>query len=172
MEKKSKKPLIGIISLTIGILALAGGAAFFIIKNNEKPAVRDAEFLVFVGEWVMQSDYDPSLATDCLSTAEETEEPVDCLMKEESELNQNVIWKFTEIGKGVLTNNNHIDDHEFKWSIDGDKFKIETDWLYILYEDLTYSLDQENKTLTITRDDGEKATFKPLEKAAEETTEE
>ena len=44
----------------------------------------------------------------------------------------NVIWKFTEIGKGTLTTNGHLDDYDFIWSLEGNKLKIETAWLYDL----------------------------------------
>lgn len=73
-----------------------------------------------------------------------------------------VIWNFTEIGKGTLTTNFHINDYDFIWRMDGDTLKIETDWLYELNDEYTYKLDQGGKTLTITS--GEKSyTFVPSE---------
>lgn len=66
-----------------------------------------------------------------------------------------VIWSFTEIGKGTLTTNFHINDYEFIWRIDGDKLKIETDWLYTLNDEYTYTLDQSEKTLTLTSELGD-----------------
>ena len=135
MEKKSKKPLFGVLTFSIGTLALATSTTYFIIKNNEKPAIRDAEYLVSVGEWIMQ----PNNAEDDSS---------------------NVVWIFNEIGKGLLTTNNHIDDHEFKWSIEDGKLKIETDWLYSLYDEFDYELDQEEQKLEIKKDEQIK-TFKP-----------
>lgn len=61
-----------------------------------------------------------------------------------------VIWQFTEIGKGTLTTNNHTNDYDFIWAIEGDKLKIETKWLYELEDEYTYKIDQRAKTLTLT----------------------
>ncbi len=135
MEEKTKSPkkaklIAGITTAVLGAGALAASLAFFIIDMNSKPGMRDAEFLVEKGTWVMQSDA------------------------------PEVIWNFTEIGKGTLTTNNHIDDHEFKWSIENGKLKIETEWLYTLYDELTYTLDQKTQTLEVQREDGTKQTFK------------
>ena len=91
-------------------------------------------------------------------------------VKEDAE---GVIWDFTEIGKGSLTTNNHINDYDFLWSMEGDKIKIETKWLYDLEDEYTYSIDRGSKSLTLTA--GEKSTtFKINENAAkvEEPTEE
>lgn len=63
-----------------------------------------------------------------------------------------VIWDFTEVGKGTLTTNNHLNDYIFIWAIKDDKLKIETDWLYDLENEYTYQLDQGAKTLTLTAD--------------------
>ena len=60
-----------------------------------------------------------------------------------------VIWDFTEIGKGKLTTDNHANDYDFIWALDGNKLKIETDWLYNLSDEFEYSLDQGGKVLTI-----------------------
>ncbi len=65
-----------------------------------------------------------------------------------------VIWDFTEIGKGTLTTNNHTNDYEFEWAIDGDKLIIETDWLYEMENEYNYSLDQGDGVLTLTDNDG------------------
>ena len=86
---------------------------------------------------------------------------------------EGVIWDFTEIGKGSLTTNNHINDYDFLWSMEGDKIKIETKWLYDLEDEYTYSIYRGSKSLTLTA--GEKSTtFKINENAAkvEEPTEE
>ena len=61
-----------------------------------------------------------------------------------------VVWDFTEIGKGKLTTNNHINDYDFIWSLEDGKLKIETDWLYNLENEYEYALDQNAKTLTLT----------------------
>lgn len=63
---------------------------------------------------------------------------------------EGVIWDFTEIGKGKLTTNNHINDYDFIWSLEDNKLKIETDWLYNLNNEYEYTLDQGAKTLTLT----------------------
>ena len=87
---------------------------------------------------------------------------------------EGVIWNFTEVGKGSLTTNNHINDYEFLWSMEDDTLKIETKWLYDLEDEYTYSIDRGAKTLTLTT--GEKTiTFKAgekVEKPAEEPVEE
>ena len=64
-----------------------------------------------------------------------------------------VIWTFTEVGKGSLTTNNHLNDYDFIWSIEGETLKIETKWLYDLNDEYTYSLDRGAKTLTLTKGD-------------------
>ena len=61
-----------------------------------------------------------------------------------------VVWNFTEIGKGTLTTNNHINDYEFIWAIEDDTLKIETEWLYTINDEFIYSIDQNNNILTIT----------------------
>ena len=63
---------------------------------------------------------------------------------------EGVIWNFTEIGKGKLTTNNHKNDYDFIWALEGDTLKIETDWLYTLNNEYTYEIDQSTKTLTLT----------------------
>ena len=65
-----------------------------------------------------------------------------------------VIWQFTEVGKGVLTTNAHTNDYNFIWAIDGNKIKIETDWLYKLNNEYTYELNQSNNQLVLTNNDG------------------
>ena len=58
-----------------------------------------------------------------------------------------VVWNFMEIGKGTLTNNAHINDYDFIWALDGDKLKIETDWLYALANEYEYNLEGDVLTL-------------------------
>lgn len=60
-----------------------------------------------------------------------------------------VIWNFTEVGKGKLTTNNHTNDYDFIWAIDGNKLSVETDWLYTLNDTYEYKLDQKKETLTL-----------------------
>lgn len=66
-----------------------------------------------------------------------------------------VVWDFTEIGKGTLTTNNHENDYDFIWSLEDGKLKVETDWLYDLDNEFSYTLDQSAGTLTLTDNDGE-----------------
>ena len=66
---------------------------------------------------------------------------------------EGVIWDFTEIGKGTLTTNNHLNDYDFTWTIKDGKLLIETDWLYELDNEYEYQLDQNNGTLTLTDDE-------------------
>lgn len=64
-----------------------------------------------------------------------------------------VIWKFTEVGKGTLTTDNHKTDYDFIWALEKGKLKIETSWLYELNNEFNYTLDQGAKVLTISNDD-------------------
>lgn len=52
----------------------------------------------------------------------------------------NVIWNFTEVGKGSLTTNAHTNDYNFIWAIEGDELKIETEWLYALNDEFKYEI--------------------------------
>ena len=70
---------------------------------------------------------------------------------------EGVIWDFTEVGKGKLTTNGHLNDYDFSWAIEDGKLLIETDWLYTLENEYEYSLDQGAGVLTLTADD---ATYK------------
>ena len=64
--------------------------------------------------------------------------------------NGGVIWNFTEIGKGTLTTNNHLNDYEFIWALEDGKLQVQTDWLYTLNNTYEYLLDQNSGTLTLT----------------------
>ena len=59
---------------------------------------------------------------------------------------ESVIWQFTEIGKGTLTTNNHLNDYDFIWTIENGKLKIETSWLYNLNDEYEYKID-DNKLI-------------------------
>ena len=72
---------------------------------------------------------------------------------EESE--PGVVWNFTEIGKGTLTTNDHLNDYDFTWALEDGKLKIDTEWLYTLNNEFEYSLDQGNNILTLTSGDEE-----------------
>lgn len=86
-----------------------------------------------------------------------------------------VVWNFTEIGKGALTTDGHLNDYPFDWTINDKKLKIETEWLYDLADEFDYILDQGAKILTIRLKDSDteikfQAKERPVEK--EETKEE
>ena len=72
--------------------------------------------------------------------------------KWELENEPSVVWNFTEIGKGTLTTNSHLNDYEFIWRIDGDTLKIETKGLYELNEEYTNKSDQGKNTLNMTNE--------------------
>ena len=65
---------------------------------------------------------------------------------------EGVVWDFTEVGKGTLTTNNHLNDYDFIWALEDGKLKIETDWLYNLENKYEYELDQNSGVLTLTAD--------------------
>ena len=75
--------------------------------------------------------------------------------------NPSVIWTFTEVGKGKLTTNNHLNDYDFIWAIEGDTLKIEIDWLYTLNNEYNYTLDQSGKVLKITDGESVNINFRP-----------
>ena len=67
----------------------------------------------------------------------------------------NVIWNFNEIGKGTLTTNNHLNDYDFKWTLEDGKLKIKTEWLYEMDDEFDYKLDQNGNTLIVVKEDEE-----------------
>ena len=58
-----------------------------------------------------------------------------------------VVWNFTEIGKGNLTTNDNLNTYDFIWTLEGDRIKIETDWLYTLNDEYKYRIDGGNLIL-------------------------
>lgn len=137
-EKKSKKKLISIIVFTVGIVTLIIGVVLLILSLTSSPSLQDGEYLTSAKEWVLSSN------ANCASDEE----------KEEANCEPSVIWKFTEIGKGTLTTNNHINDYDFIWAIKDGKLLIETAWLYDLNNEYEYELKQGNGTLILK--DGDK----------------
>ena len=148
-----KKKKISLIIFVIGVIVLIGGATFLIIKANEGPAIQDGEYLVTAGEWVLDND------TDCVPDSEIDTNDVDAIDGEVDDLVDNsncepsVVWDFTEIGKGTLTTNGHVNDYDFIWSLEGGKLLVETDWLYTLENTYDYSLDKAAGVLTLTSED-------------------
>ena len=136
-----KKMTIGIVTLVVGLITLVAGVVFLVIKLNAKPATPDGEYLVSVNKWVLEDD-----------NCKEDEEPAKCN-------SENVEWQFTEIGKGTLTTNNHLNDYDFVWTIDEDNLTIKTSWLYELDDNYKYSLDQGGGVLVLTDGDGTEFRF-------------
>ena len=53
---KNGKKIFGIITLAIGIMTLTAGAVFLLLNLLKAPAVRDADYLVQVGDWQMKDE--------------------------------------------------------------------------------------------------------------------
>ena len=66
-----------------------------------------------------------------------------------------IVWNFTEIGKGTLTTNDHLNDYDFAWALEDGKLKIDTEWLYTLNNEFDYTLDQNGNMLTLVNGDEE-----------------
>ena len=125
-----KKQILSIVIFIIGIIMLITGVVFLALRLTAGDSVQDGEYLVSAKEWVLED------GTNCAS--------------EETNCAPSVIWKFTEIGKGTLTTNNHTNDYDFIWAIDDKTLKIETAWLYDLENEYEYHLDQSAGKLTLT----------------------
>jgi hypothetical protein len=91
---------------------------------------------------------------------------VDSWVKEDE---PNVIWTFTEIGKGKLTTNNYLNSYDFIWAIDEDTLKIETDWLYTLNNEYKYKISGGN--LILMPDDSTEIKFVPASSVDAEVSE-
>ena len=133
-EKKSHKSTAPIVVLIVGILMLIAGVVFLVLNLLHGAGLQDGEYLVSAKEWVLEGDSD-------------------CTPSEETNCEPSVIWKFSEIGKGTLTTNNHINDYDFIWALDNGKLKVETSWLYDINNEYDYKLDQGAGTLTLTSGD-------------------
>ena len=142
-KAKDKKQVWSLVVFVLGIFTLVAGVVFLIISLVATPGLQDGEYLVSAKQWVLENN------TNCLNeeSEEKNEEATNC------ETGQ-VIWQFTEIGKGALTTNSHVNDYDFIWAIEDGKLKIETDWLYELENEYEYNLDQGSGTMTLK--DGEK----------------
>ena len=137
------KRRVPIIVFIVGMVMLVAGVATLLVRFLTPDRARDAEFLVEAGEWALEGS---EKCAETEGSEEKTCEPA-------------VVWKFTEVGKGTLTTNGHINDYEFIWAIEGETLKIETAWLYDLNDEFKYELDQENYVLKLMRGD-EMFTFK------------
>ncbi len=151
------KKRISIITLIVGLVVLAVGVAFLIIRLTASPGIADGEYLVSIGKWKLQGEGCEQLKcgedTKCANSAGET--TTVCA-------NDGVVWNFTEVGKGTLTTNNHVNDYDFVWALEDGKLKIETEWLYTMDNTYEYSLDQGANILTLTSG-AETITFAPAE---------
>ncbi len=153
MEKKKR---FAIIIFIIGILTLIAGVSFLIIKSlNSGDGLQDGEYLVEKKEWALvhtsTTDEPWSTGTEFITNCGSGGVETNCIDEVE------VIWQFTEIGKGTLTTNDHLNDYDFIWAIENGKLKIETDWLYPLENEYEYELNQESGLLKLA--DGEKVYY-------------
>ena len=144
-QKKSKKLIISIIVFVVGLATLIAGVVFLVLNRGKEAGLRDGEYLVSAKEWVLEDN------TNCLIPGEATDGAAEDVASEsEASCLPGVIWKFSEIGKGVLTTNQHIDDYNFIWSLEDDnKLLIETEWLRTLEDEYTYQLDKGAGVLTL-----------------------
>lgn len=139
-----KKRIIPTIVMVIGLITLVVGAVFLILKLTDKPAMEDGEFLVSVGNWVLDQGDNCELMGESDSEAE-----TNC------ENGAKVIWQFTEIGKGTLTTNNHLNDYGFTWALHEGQLLVQTDWLYKLDNKYEYKLNQGEGVLVLSDGDNE-----------------
>lgn len=137
-----KKRIISIVVMVIGLVTLVVGAVFLILKLTSKPAVEDGEYLVSAGNWVLEQGNNCELMEDDVSSEE-----TNC------EEGAKVIWNFTEIGKGTLTTNSHLNDYSFAWALQEGRLLMQTDWLYKLDNEYEYTLNQGEGVLVLS--DGE-----------------
>lgn len=145
-----KKRIYSIIAMTIGLITLVVGVVFLIIRLNAGPAMADGEYLVSVGNWMLEQENDCIDTVETKETETTEEEEVDLIEEEVDCLGSSgVIWNFTEIGKGTLTTNNHKNDYSFAWALEDGRMTIQTDWLYELDNEYDYTIDQGAGVLTL-----------------------
>lgn len=156
-----KKKVISISLLVIGIAALITGAVFLIIKLNSGPTLADGEYLVEVGKWKLESDTDCAKGENSNEVLESDGNQSGVAEQESAEsvtganCENGVEWQFTEMGKGTLTTNSHLNDYDFEWTIEDGKLKMRTKWLYQLENEYEYSLDQGTGRLVLRDGDSE-----------------
>ena len=150
MEKKKR---FSFIIFVIGILVLVFGLVLILLKLiNIDDRMQDGEYLVEKKEWALvhtsTTDEPWSTGTEFITNCGSGGVKTNCIDEVE------VIWQFTEIGKGTLTTNDHLNDYDFIWALEDGKLKIETSWLYLLENEYEYELNQESGLLKLA--DGEK----------------
>lgn len=141
-----KKKIISLVIFIIGLATLTVGLVFLILHLTKGSKMEDGEYLVSAKEWILEDNSNcEATQTDESEGQSEDVAETNCLPK--------VFWDFTEIGKGTLTTNNHLNDYEFIWAIKDGKLKIETSWLYPLENEYDYELNQNDGILTLTADE-------------------
>ncbi|MBQ3433091.1 hypothetical protein IJG22_02215 [Candidatus Saccharibacteria bacterium] len=158
----NKKRIFAIIGLVCGLATLVVGLVFLLLKLHATPLMADGDYLVSKGKWALED------GSNCETNAESTSDAAEASRETSAETNSEttessgetncingsgVIWHFTEIGKGTLTTNNHVNDYEFAWRIDDDKIQIQTNWLYQLEDEFKYELDQGAGVLVLSNGD-------------------
>ncbi|MDO4746856.1 MAG: DUF5640 domain-containing protein [Candidatus Saccharibacteria bacterium] len=158
--KKSPAFLISIIMMAVGVVLLIAGVVLLVLDLTRGPIITDGEYLMLAEEWVLSDGTNCASSGEPVVSAGESVETGD--LKTDGEATNGggtncipgVYWKFTEVGKGTLTTNNHINDYDFLWAIEDGKLKIETKWLYDLENEYDYEINRNEKTLILR--DGEK----------------
>lgn len=147
MEKKKR---FAIIVLIIGVITLIAGLTFLLLKLlGSGSGMQDGEYLVEKKTWILDNtDSADSLSAEAVTNCVSNEAEMNCPPS------SSVIWEFTEVGKGTLTTNNHLNDYDFIWALEDGKLKIETNWLYPLENEYEYELDQEAGKLKLTDSKG------------------
>lgn len=153
----NKKCVFSITTFIIGIIALIAGVVFLVIRLINVNSMQDGEFLVSIGEWVKENGKCEQLK--CAENTKCMDENGESALRCED---GGVIWNFTEIGKGTLTTNDHLNDYDFSWALENGKIIIKTDWLYTMNDEFDYELDKNNNILTITREGEEAVKFVPV----------
>lgn len=151
MDPKKKK-ILCITTLVVGLIMLAVGAVFLVLNLTKGSQAQDGEYLISAGEWALDLG-------DCAELVDESdpaEESTECSDE------PSVVWKFTEVGKGTLTTDGGKHNYDFIWALEDGTLKIQTNWLYELENEYTYSLDQKAKTLTLTNDKNDEYIFVAL----------
>ncbi len=135
VKNPKRKMIISIIVFVVGLATLVTGIFFLVLGLMQSERKADGEFLIAHKSWVLELDNCERSTNNCDRSG--------------------VIWQFSEIGKGTLTTNNHLNDYNFRWAIEGDKLLIVTDWLEELSNEYHYKLDQNSGKLVL--EDGEES---------------
>ncbi len=151
---------VGIGFFVIGIITLIVGVVFLVLDLLNVPDIDAGEYLVSADRWVLVDGTNCASTAENVTTTDAESESAENAAKATEDVTENgnnnatncmpsVIWKFTEIGKGTLTTNGHINDYDFIWAIRDGKLAIETRWLYDLNNAYEYELNQKEGVLTL-----------------------